>query len=168
MNYIADFGLENLVNQHEKKMVNNFLFSMSIVFVSLICMYFLGGKIINFINLLCIFIFLGTMGYMQYSQIVPNGLIVNNTVTELTIEEDHVLVKTSPFKVLFWINKSQKELVFNISELKVRQVSYPVKSIYDLGDRVIKLTDNEKEVFILVDYFDKELKDRLMNVRAQY
>ena len=162
MNYTADFGLEGLFDQHKKRMVNNFLFVISLVFIGLIGMYFLGGEVITFTNLLCIFIFLGTMGYMQYSQIVPNGLIVNNTVTEVTIEEDRLVAKTSPFKVLFWINKPSREVVFNINELKVRQVSYPVKAIFDLGDRVIKLTDKEKEVYIIVDYFDKELNDKLL------
>ena len=162
MNYIADFGLGSLVDQHKKRMVNNFLFAMSLAVIGSIGMYFVGGEVINFTSLFCLFIFLGTMGYMQYSQIVPNGLIVNNTVTEVTIEEGHLIAKTSPFKVLFWINKPSREVVFNINELKVRQVSYPVKTIFDLGNRVIKLTDKQKEVFVIVDYFDKELKEKLL------
>ena len=165
MNYIADFGLGSLINQHKKRMVNNFLFSMSIVVVSLIAMYFLGGEVINFVNFLCISIFLGTMGYMQYSQIVPNGLIVNNTVIELTIETDRIITKTSPFKVLFWINKPSKEIVFMMSELKTRQVPYPVKAIFDLGDRVVRLADDQKEVYIIVDYFDNELKEKLIDLK---
>lgn len=164
MNYTADFGLGSLVDQHKKRMVNNFLFAKSLVVIGLIGMYFLGGKVINFTNIFCVFIFLGTMGYMQYSQIVPNGLIVNDTVTEVTIEEDRLVTKTSPFKVLFWINKPSREVVFNISELRVRQVCYPVKAIFDLGDRVIKLTDEEKEVYVVVDYFDKELKEKLLDI----
>jgi|GEM_PF-4255107 len=165
MNYTADFGLELLINQYKKRLVNNVLFGILIVLFSLVIMYFIGGEVIDFKNLLCVFIFMFTIGYMQYSQIVPNGLIVNNTVTEITIEAGRILAKTSPFKVLFWVNKSQKEVVFNIDELKVRQVSYPVKPIYDLGDRAIKLTDNQKEVFIITDYFDKELKNKLMTLQ---
>lgn len=165
MRYIADFGLRNLVYQHEKRMVNNTLFSMSFVVIGVIGMYFLGGEIINFTNFLCIFIFLGTMGYMQYSQIVPNGLIVNNTAIELSVEEDRILVTTSPFKVLFWISKSSKEVIFNLGELKVRQGSYPVKPIFDLDNRVFRITDKEKEVYIIADYFDEELKEKLIDLK---
>lgn len=164
MKYTSDFGLSSLINQHRKRMLNNVLFGLFVVLFSLIIMYYLGGERIDFKNLLGVSIFLVTIGFMQYSQVVPNGLIVNNTVLQVILEPDRILVETSPFKVFFWINKPSKQVIFSRSELKVKMVAYPVKSIFDLGNRVIRLTDNEKEVFIIVDYFDGVLKEKLMEL----
>jgi len=167
MEYKADFGLINLIDTEVKRLVRNVLLGLFLFIAGSLIIFIVEKQIVDFLYIFCECVFFIIMAYLQYSQIIPSGLIVNNTVIELTVETDRILTKTSPFKVLFWINKPSKEVVFIRSELKVRQVPYPVKAVFDLGNRVIKLADSEKEVYIIVDYFDNGLKEKLMSLKDE-
>ena len=51
-----------------------------------------------------------------------------------------------------------------MNDFKINKTSYPVTKIFDLKNRAIKLSDGEKYVLIIVDYFEKEIADRLTNL----
>lgn len=167
MEYKVYIDLIYLINQQQKRLVNN-VFFVNFIFLSFsVIMYFKGGKVLDLLYLLCEFIFLGVLGYIQYYQTVPNGEIVNNTAIEVEILNEEIIVKTSPFKVLFWFNKESKDLRFKLSELNVRKSSYPFKPVYDLDNRILTLTDDEKVAYVIIDFFNEELKQKLLEINSQ-
>jgi len=64
--------------------------------------------------------------------------------------------------VFLWFNKPSMELNFKVKDLSISKSSYPFKQIYDLENGVLVLSDNVKESYIIVDFFDNALKDELM------
>ena len=162
MQYQASLNLTNLVNDFKKGLIINFFFSMIIGIGFSFLIYFNVGK--NALMPYCIgevIIFI-SMGLIQYGQIVPKGNVIAKTANEVTVTESELIVKTMPFSVFFWINKPSKELIFNLTETRLKTIPFPVKQIFDLDDgNVFKFSDSQKEVIVLVVFFDKELEQKI-------
>jgi hypothetical protein len=128
-------------------------------------LYCVNGKILNPFYFFGEILFLGIMSYMQYMQIKPNIIVLNNTAIEVNILNEFIILKTAPVNGLFWINKPSKELKFDTKEVIIRRTSYPLKKVYDLDNRAFKLTDKIKEIYIIADFFDKQLYEELTEIK---
>ncbi|WP_158797322.1 hypothetical protein [Pedobacter sp. L105] len=159
----ADLG--QIILRLRKRLTSNVFFGILMFLLGSILVFVVQAKSLNFIYILCDSIFLITIGYIQYYQIVPVGLTINDTAIEVEILEEYIIVKTSPFKVFLWIDKASKELRFKKDELKIRKIPYPNKSILDL-DMVIKLTDEENTAYVPFYFFDKELEEKLTPIKV--
>jgi len=161
MNYKADYELFDIIDQYKSKLRNNVLFGIVL---------FLGGSflilhtvqlIIDFKYILGEALFLATMMYMQYSQIVPNGNIVNHVAVELNLDEDKIVVITSGFKVLFWFNKASRTLIFDRNHFNINKNPKVIKHLFGHESGVVKLSDKDKYAFVIFDYFNKDLEKLL-------
>ena len=127
-------------------------------------MIFLTNKqIMNYFFVFADMLLISVIAFLQYSQISYYSKEIINTSSEVDILDKYIILKTLPFKVFLWVNKPSRELKFRIDEVKIRKVSYPLKQIHDL-DGTLKLIDNEKVAYIIVDYFDKELEEKILEI----
>jgi len=96
-----------------------------------------------------------------YLRTVPIGKIINNTANEIVFLEDSISIKTVPVKILFWINKPSMELNFKIRHFRISKTPYPAKNIYDLDKKVWMFSMAGNEIYIIPDFFDKELEQKI-------
>eukprot|EP01012_Entosiphon_sulcatum_P055863 TRINITY_DN7846_c0_g1_i1.p2 TRINITY_DN7846_c0_g1~~TRINITY_DN7846_c0_g1_i1.p2 ORF type:complete len:175 (-),score=15.75 TRINITY_DN7846_c0_g1_i1:883-1407(-) len=161
MTYESNFVLSSLILDEEKRLKRGLLFGLILFLISAIYGFIVAGKVFDLVFVFCEIIILIILLCLQYAQIVPNGNFINITANYITFGEQEIVVETFPFYVPFWINRDSRKLSFSTDDFKINKTSYPVTKIFDLKNRAIKLSDNEKYVFIIVDYFEKEVTDKL-------
>jgi hypothetical protein len=92
------------------------------------------------------------------------GSVVIKTAIEIDVTENEIIVKTAPYKVLFWINQPSVEIRFKLHTFVGKKILYPVKSIYDLDSPVWQLIYKNHEIYIIPDYFNDMVNDELLRV----
>jgi len=95
------------------------------------------------------------------------GSVVIKTAKRISITGDTVSVAPFTFGVYFWTKKPLDYIEFKINELKIRKTDNPLKFTQALNNRVFDLRDKEKEVFIVFDFFDETLKERLTEILVE-
>ena len=126
-------------------------------------LYFRNGKAINMVFIVCCPLMILSIWLITYFQNLTAAKAINNTATEVTILEDKLIISTPSIRLLFWIIKPERELQFEVHKFSRHQVSYPFKPIYDLDQKVWRLSVGENEVYIITDYFDIGFKEELEN-----
>ena len=58
-------------------------------------------------------------------------------------------------------------MIFKIDELKIRKTDNPLRFTRALDNRVFELRDKTKEAYIVFDYFDKTLKEKLTDILVE-
>ncbi|MCX2576374.1 hypothetical protein [Pedobacter sandarakinus] len=162
MKYEADYELHDLINQYKKKLTNNVLFGLSIFILMSFMIFYSTKFVLDLKYILAEIIFISAIAYFQYSQIVPNGNIINNTVIEIRFEDEKFFIKTSSFKVLFWFEKDSKEMVFNSKEFIVTHNPKAIKHLFGYDKDVVKLSDKEKYVYLLFPFFNKDIQSLII------
>jgi hypothetical protein len=104
---------------------------------------------------------------IEYFQIIPKGNIINSTVVNVKILGDEITLITPPVKILFWINRAPKTLKSQMDKVIIMRANYSIKQIYDLENNVFKIIGKGKEFFIIADFFDPMLNQKLMEVETK-
>ncbi|CAH0123462.1 hypothetical protein SRABI27_03927 [Pedobacter sp. Bi27] len=164
MIYESNIALNSLILDEKKRLKRGLFFGIILFLISAIYGFLVAGKVFDLVFVFCEIIILIILLCLQYSQIVPNGNLINITAKNIMFGEKEIVVETFPFYVPFWINRDSKRFSFSMNDFKINKTSYPVTKIFDLKNRAIKLSDGEKYVLIIVDYFEKEIADRLTNL----
>jgi hypothetical protein len=162
MIYEANGNLTGVIDQNKKRLIRNFIFAVFVVLAYSVKMNKVApiGLLYVFSELLLILV----LAFFQYDQIIKPGRMVNKTAARVTLLQEEIIVETFPFKVLFLINKPSCEMKFKIDELKIKKTSNPIKPYFGLDNKIFLLTDREKEAYIIVDYFEKALDEKLKQI----
>ena len=164
MNFEAHIDLIDLIHGIENRLKRNCFFTLIYSVAYILFMYFKNGKPeISYAFVFCMFLLVFLFGFFQYSQIAAPSKTITTTVIEVQLLDEYIVVKTMPYKVFFFINKPVVELKFKLAETKIQKFAYPLKQIYDL-DETLKLIDRDKVAYIILDYFDKELEHKIIDI----
>lgn len=90
--------------------------------------------------------------------------VVLKIASRVSITDEVVCVEPFTFGVFFWKKRSPDYLQFKISELKIRKTDNPIRFKTAFNNRVFEIKDKNKEAYIVFDFFDKTLKETLMNI----
>jgi len=98
-----------------------------------------------------------------YYEISSKFKAITKTAIQVEILEDKILVSTAPFKFL-WIKRLSAILEFKVDQVTIKNVQYPIKSLFSSNDRVLKLNSSGIHAFILIDFFDRNLEGKLNEI----
>ena len=160
MHYQVSDILINTIGDKKRRLITHFFFMIVAVMAGSVKIYYIDGRI-DPLFIFAELLLLGLCTFFEYDQVVKPGKIVSRTALSVIISDEEIIIGTIPFKVLFWINKPSRDLVFKIHELNIKFASNPLKPYFDLDSEIFQLKDKEKEAFIIYDYFDNQLKEKL-------
>ena len=158
MEYKASSDLTRQIDQFKKKMMIISIFRIAIVFIFAIIFYPHYKSVDIGAIVIILVVFVGVI-LISYSQIVTSSSILNCTVQEILINEQNIQAKTAGFKI-FFIEKKANYQLFKTDALKIRETDFPLNKLFGTKFSSIKLVDEEKECYILPDFFDKELIEK--------
>lgn len=101
------------------------------------------------------------VGYYQVNRVRSAVVTVGNQVL---ITDELISITTFTFDLFFWTKRPTKHVEFKIDQLKIRKTNNPLRFTWAMDNRVFELRDKEKEAYIVFDYFDKALEERLMEI----
>jgi hypothetical protein len=155
--------------------IKNALWSVLVILLCIVRYYFHNYQIIDTSLFIAVGSLVLLLGAVQYYTISSKGDIINNTATNVVIENNAITIVTYPFKGLYFINRQAKNIRFNTPGIEIKKVPYPVKQVYSLDEnvfkqtfdyRVFKLSAGKNEAYILLDYFDAELEKRINSLKV--
>jgi hypothetical protein len=165
------FGASNALNKviwSIKGQLLGILLPLSCIFLSWsIRLFNVSGKSINPVYLVAEAIFAAVAVWVSYNQITRVGRVVVKIGNQLTITDEMVSVKPFTFNIFLVKQKPLCLLAFKINELKIRKTENPLRFTRALDNRVFELRDKEKEAYIVFDYFDPVLKEKLMDILVE-
>jgi hypothetical protein len=94
-------------------------------------------------------------------------LIVVKIGKRVSITDEMVSIIPFTFGIFFWQRKPLYSLDFKIKELKIRKTDNPLWFTRALDNRVFELRDKQKEAFVVFDYFDETLKQKLTEILVE-
>jgi|SRR5580698_5527126 hypothetical protein len=86
------------------------------------------------------------------------------------ITDEIVSMTTFTFTLRFWNRKPPQTLIFKINELRIRKTDNPLRFIRiadDFDNRVFELWDKTNRAYIVFDYFDAILKEKLNEILVE-
>jgi hypothetical protein len=95
------------------------------------------------------------------------GSVVVKIGKKVSITDEMVSIAPYTFSFYFWRQKPTHNIEFKINELKIRKTDNPLRFTWVLDDRVFELRDKEKEAYIVFDFFDKTLKEKLTDILVE-
>lgn len=164
VNFDASDSLYYLINPVKNNLIKNFFINLLIIIVFSILLYYALDKIVDSAYIIAQIFLVIIIAWIDRSKSVSTGLTISRTATEVSIIDNEIMIKTTPFKVLFWINKPSVELKFKVGHFSHRKISYPVKAVYDLNIPVWQLTNENGFVYIISGLFAKELDGELQRL----
>lgn len=164
MNFESSFELLNLIERLENNLKRNFFINVLIIIGFSLLMYYSLNRILDSVFYISEALLILIIGIIDRSKSVSTGLIASKTAVEISVFEEEIIVKTAPFKVLFWINKPSVELKFKVHEFASKKVLYPVKAIYDLDTPVWQLINDKSEIYIIPNLFNNRIDEELLRL----
>jgi len=92
---------------------------------------------------------------------------VSQIAARVCITDEIVSVIPFTFNLFFEKQNPTHHFEFKINELKIRKTDNPLRFTWALDNRVFELRDKEKEAYIVFDYFDKTLKEKLTEILVE-
>jgi hypothetical protein len=163
MEYHGEEDLNTQIANHLKVIKRTTLYLIAVLLLYSLFFFVSLGRTLNFHFLLMEILIIGVMVFLLYVQIKPIARVVNSTVTEISFE-DYITLKTSFFKFGFFFKREPRALKFNLDELKIKKTSYPSPTIYNLGGKVYRISDKENTVYIIAEFFDDNLEEKIQEV----
>ena len=85
----------------------------------------------------------------------------------MAITDEKISITPFTYNLPFSDKTQPDRLEFKIDELKIRKTGNPSMFTRALGDKMFLVKDKEKEAYIVSDYFDPALKEKLMDILVE-
>jgi hypothetical protein len=121
-------------------------------------------RIIGFEYIVGEIIFIIVALWVLYYNVKMMQSIIVTIACQVTISNDVVSITPFTYHLPFETKQEQDHLEFKINELKIRKAGNPSMFTRSLGTRMFLLKDKEKEAYIIYEYFDKALKEKLTEI----
>ncbi|KAF2338822.1 hypothetical protein [Flavobacterium ginsenosidimutans] len=141
----------------EKLIVGNGLSTFIFIIFPSIYVFFIDGSIT--LNLFWKYeIGLIIINLITFLRLFQKGKILNKTINTITIEDENLIIKTLPFRVLkYWTLRQKMEKV-KLSEVILRTHIYPLKDKdYLLIQSCFVIKIGEDSFYFLSQFFDNKL-----------
>jgi len=167
LNFAASKALTNVIASVQGRLVA-FLLLLFCVFIkqSLKLFKLTNGSVGLGFLLTDSFVMILTILVAVY-QIKKIRSVVIKIGSQVSITNEVISITPFTFGLFFWTKKPQYNLEFKINELKIRKTDNPLRFTWALDNRVFELRDKQKEAYIVFDYFDETLKDKLTEILVE-
>jgi hypothetical protein len=170
LNFEASNALTNVTAFIKARLIGVTILLWIIFLVWSIRLFDVSGKTINLVYLLAetIFTLLAiSVSYNLVNRVIPIIVMIGRRVS---ITNEMVSITTFTFNLRFWNKKPPQTLVFKINELRIRKTDNPLRFIriaVDFDNRVFELCDKTNKAYIVFDYFDAKLKEKLTEILVE-
>ncbi|WP_155960769.1 hypothetical protein [Flavobacterium daejeonense] len=113
-----------------------------------------------------LFLFIGVFGLAvflfiyAYGSVVNKCKIINHTISKIKFENKNICIETFAYKTLF--KKRDSILIdLDVSAIKFRNDKYPILDKNITKYEVLFFLINDKEFYLVLDFFDKDLANKL-------
>ncbi len=170
LNFEASKPLANMI-AFIKGQLFSFIVSLWFVFLlESIKLFKVSGKTINPVYLLAELILLAAVVFVSYTLINRVKPVVEITGRAVSIANEIVSITPFTFNLRFWRKKLPQKLVFRINELGIRKTDNPLRFVKvsdSFRNRVFELRDKNKTAYIVFDYYDARLKEKLTEILVE-
>ncbi|BAU53668.1 hypothetical protein [Mucilaginibacter gotjawali] len=128
------------------------------------------GNTINLLYFMAEMILTAVTVFVSYSLVNRIRLIVLTIGRQVSITNEEIAITTFAFNLRFWNKKQPSTLVFKINELKIRKTDNPLRFIRiseNFNYRVFELRDKTITAYVIFDYFDALLKEKLTEILVE-
>jgi hypothetical protein len=162
-NFEALPGLAKVMDREEDKLRRNFFIGIISCFLFPFILHSRSRVPLDLSVYVITEIFVVAIALLFYrANLVPVKTIISKTAVAVNVTNEEIIVKTAPLNILIYSEKSN-ELRFNIHSVKISHGYYPLKKVFN-PEGTFKLSDKEKEAFIITRHFDPELSKKIMEM----
>lgn len=159
MEYKTSPDLDRQINRISRKISAVSIFRIAVIFIFTVIFY-PHFKSIDVGAIVIILTLLVGINFISYSQIKSSGSVISVIAKDLIIDDKSIQAKTAGFKMFFFERKANL-LNFKSGTLKIMEVDFPLNKLLNTKFRTLRVFDEEKECFVLTDFFDRELIEKL-------
>jgi len=167
LNFEASKPLANMI-AFIKGQLFSFIVSLWFVFLlQSVKLFKVSGKTVNVAYLLAELILVAAVIFVTYTLINRVKPVVEITGRTVSIANEIVAITPFTFNLHFWRNEQPQKLVFKINELRIRKTDNPLRFVKvsdSFRNRVFELRDKNKTAYIVFDYYDAKLKEKLTEI----
>ncbi len=133
-------------------------------------LFYRSGKTMNLPYLLAETALLAVAIFASYNFINRVIPVIKITGKQVSISNETISITAFTFDLRFWSPRPAQNLVFKINELRIRKTDNPLISIRvsdKFDNRVFELRDKTKKAYIVFDYYDALLKEKLTEILVE-
>ena len=133
-------------------------------------LFYRSGKTMNLPYLLAETALLAVAIFASYNFINRVIPVIKITGKQVSISNETVSITAFTFDLRFWSLRPAQNLVFKINELRIRKTDNPLISIRvsdKFDNRVFELRDKTQKAYIVFDYYDALLKEKLTEILVE-
>jgi hypothetical protein len=167
LKFEASYALTNVIALIKGRLLGIIVPLWGIFLIYSVRLFNVSGKTINLVYLLAEVIFTTIailVSYNLVNRIIPVVVMIGRRVS---ITNEIVSMTTFTFNLRFWNREPPQTLVFKINELRIRKTDNPLRFTRAFDNRVFELRDKTKKAYIVFDYFDAILKEKLMEILVE-
>ena len=133
-------------------------------------LYYRSGKTMNLPYVLAETALLAVAIFASYNFINRVIPVIKITGKKVSISNEIISITAFTFDLRFWNVRTAQNLVFKISELRIRKTDNPLITIRvsdQFDNRVFELRDKTQKAYIVFDYYDALLKEKLTEILVE-
>ena len=100
--------------------------------------------------------------YYMYLNTIRKNKIINRTITEIFIEEDHCTFVTSDAYLFHLIYKPALSIKVVHKDLVLELTNYPLNKMFGHTGKVYRLADEGEDYYFMSEFFNPDLENKLM------
>jgi hypothetical protein len=135
-----------------------------------VVLFYRSGKTMNLPYILAETVLLAVAIFASYNFINRVIPAVKITGKHISISNETISIMAFTFDLRFWNPRPARNLVFKINELRIRKTDNPLISIRvsdQFDNRVFELRDKTQKAYIVFDYYDALLKEKLTEILVE-
>jgi hypothetical protein len=167
INFEASAALINIIARLKGQMVHKIFLLLCVTILYSLKFFRATGSTVNLGFILCEIIFIVLASWVFYYNVKMVQSIIAKIGNRVSIADDTVSIIPFTYHLPFEDKNQPENLEFKINELKIRKTGNPSMFTRALGDKIFLLKDKEKEAYIVFNYFDAALKEKLMDILVE-
>jgi len=164
LNFMASNALINIIAKIKGQLVHKIFLLLCVTTLYSMKLFQVTGKIIGFSYVVGEIVFILIVLWVLYYNVKMMQSIIVTIASQVTITNDMISITPFTYHLPFETKTQRDHLEFKINELKIRKTGNPSMFTRSLGTKMFLLKDKEKEAYIIDDYFDKALKEKLTEI----
>jgi hypothetical protein len=170
LNFEASNALTNMMAFFKGRLLSIMASLWAIFLFWSINLFNASGKTTSLVYILAEMVLMAVAVFVSYNlvnRVIPVIVMIGRQVS---VTNEKISITTFTFNLRFWDKKPSPTLVFMINELRIRKTDNPLRFIRisdNFDYRVFELRDKTKTAYIIFDYFDSMLKEKLTEILVE-
>lgn len=167
LNFKASGALTNVIAFIKGRLFSLLCSVWLVFFGGTVKLFVASGRAINPAFLISEAILTTVAVFVSYNLTSRISSVVVIMGRHISITNEIISLTTFTFHMSFWKKKPLNRIEFKIDELKIRKTDNPLMFTRAFDNRVFELRDKIKEAYIVFDYFDPLLKEKLTEILVE-